>query len=745
MIKHKQVTVTGAALLMSVGVAHGQTATVPSSGPVAADAQAASPGDIIVTATRERTTAQKAAAPINVISGATIDALRIDSVADMTGLVPGLKIDGNSKDQLRLGLRGAFASSNTPGAGQAVGLYIDEIPYIHTSNLGNPLFGIRQIEVLRGPQGTLYGQNVTGGLINIRTADPTDTLEAEGRASYSSFNRIDLAGMVSGPVAGKIDGALSVYGTRSDGWERNLVTGNKLDQLRTFGARLKLLWRPTDQFSLKFIGEYDSDKTRGIVRNFVLGSPARFTVPDWKQTYLAYDGGYDSHDMNIGVIAEYKAGSATLSSITSYQRNRPFVSRQPFVTDPVSYQTDDRANPSDTYTEELRVAGLVGHLNYQFGAFVLDDDAIQIQTYHTRAAPGTTLFATVPTDNLAMPNFEVQARSYSLFGTATYHLGSVISLAAGGRYNWDSKHAILANSGTPSAAVGIFNAPAPYIAFNQLRSQQFSPKVTLSAAWSNLGFFDDLLLYGTFSKGYRTGDFSTGTTLANSLSIAQPEIAKNFEAGFKSTFANRAITLNATAFHVQYKNLQTLTTAAVTGTVTIASTDAVAKGIEVGLTVRPFAGFNISADYAYLNTKVANGAFVGTVNVSGAQLPQSPPNSFDITAVYIANLGRDSKLRFTGAYTYKDPVYFDVRNARTLAVRDLTKVVNLDGEIALLHGRWEFSVWGKNLTDRAIVIRSLGTVQTASLSPAETAAGKIAFDGVYSDPRSIGASIKFKY
>jgi len=739
--------VTGAAFLVSAGVAHAQLA--PSGvAPRQANPQAAAVTveDVVVTATRESTTLQNAPAPINVVSGATIEKLHVDNVSQMTALVPGLKVDGNAKDQLRLGLRGAFASSQTPGAGLAVGLYIDQIPYIHTNNLGNQLFGVRQVEVLRGPQGTLYGQNVTGGLITITTAEPTRELSGEARASYSSHNRIDVGGLVSGPLTDDVAASVSLYSTRSSGWQRNLVTGNKLDQLSQFGARTKVVWTPNDRLRLSLIGEYTEDKTYGQPRNFIFGTTSRFAIPDWKSTNLVYDGRYDSKDLNLGAIVEYKIGGATLSSITSYQKNRPYAVQSPFVTDPVAYQTTDRRNISDTYTEELRASAETGRLHWQTGAFFLRDVATQDQTYHTFAAPGSTLFVTnrVNHDVFTHQIIKVKAQSESVFAQGTYDFNDILSLTVGGRYNWDKKDAVEGDAGEPSAAIGIYSGPVPFVVANSLKSKQFSPRVTLSAKWADVGALDDLLVYATYSKGYRTGDFSAGATAATSLTIAPPEIAKNYEAGFKSTFLNRKVLFNVTGFRVDYTDLQTLTVAS-TGIGSVASTSARAWGVEATASVRPFKGFTVTANYAYLHTKVGAGALVGTTSVAGMQLPQSPPHSYDVSASYTTEVAADSELRFTASYTYKDPVYFDVRNARTAAILDQTRYKNLSGEVALVHGRFEFSVWGKNLTDNKSVVRALGTVRTASLTIAEAAAQPFAFDGVYADPRSVGMTIKYSY
>ena len=703
---------------------------------------------IVVTASRREEKLQEAPAAINLISGDTIDKLHVDDVTSLTTLIPGIKIDGNSRDQLRLGLRGAFASATTPGTGQAVGLYIDGVPYLHTSNLGQGLFGIERVEVLRGPQGTLYGQNVVGGLINIITKNPGDDLEVDFKASYSSFNRVDLTGFVGGPISDTLSASASAYYTKSDGWQRNLVTGNKLDQLDMFGVRSKFVWTPTDTLTVKLIGEASTDNTFGIPRNIVFGNPNRFTVPeDRRETLLVYDGGYNSSVGTGALLVDWDMDWATLSSISSYQRNRPNVMRQAFITDPVSYQTVDRRNENDTFTQEVRLAGELPKLNWQTGIFYLNDDVLQFQEYHTFAAPGTrTNSQGIKRDNLFVQDFRVKVESFSLFAEATYDISNVISLTAGGRYNWDEKQSDLSVTGESAPFLGGLAGP-PFTLAQSADWKEFTPKVTLKALWNNLGFLDTLLLYGTASKGYLSGTFISGPTKAAATGALPPQTAWNYEGGFKTTFLDRKATFNTTAYKVSYKDLQSISLAA--GQVAVASTDADAWGIEVSASLNPLPGLFLSADYNYLHTKIATGATDPSGRaVGGNRLPQSPPHSYGFTGSYSTSIAQDTSLRFTGSYTYKGVVYYDVRNERTSLfpeVNELSKQKNLDAEIALLRGRFEFSVWGRNLTDNASLLRAYDFARNTDLSVAEIASGKTVIDGPITTPRQIGATVRYSF
>jgi iron complex outermembrane receptor protein len=319
-------------------------------------------------------------------------------------------------------------------------------------------------------------------------------------------------------------------------------------------------------------------------------------------------------------------------------------------------------------------------------------------------------------------------------------------VTVGGRQNWDSKDSNFHDFGQVSAALGALSQ-APFVVIQSASWSEFSPKVTLNAKFSDVGPLDKLLFYVTASKGYEAGDFTSGPTVASATGAIPPEIAKNYEAGFKSTFWNHKATLDFTVFHVDYTNLQTLSLNAA-GVTQVASTNAIARGAEVGATVNPLPGLYLTADYDYLDTQIAAGAKApdGTA-VGGGKLPQSPPWSYNFQASYIHEIADNNRLRFTVAYTDKGPVYFDVKNTRTAQpqVLDLTKVKDLNAEIALLHGPWTLSVWGKNLTNREMIERVNNGSNSFDLSSAESKAGKVVIDGTILDPRSVGVTLRWTY
>lgn len=695
---------------------------------------------IVVSAERREQSLQKAPAAINVLSTEQLETLRVDNLESVMTLTPGLKLDGNARDQQRLGLRGAFSSTDTPGSGQSVGIYVDGVYMGRSADLGPVFFDMERVEVVRGPQGTLYGRNAVGGLINIITKDPTSEPEAELSATYGNYDRLEFGARVSGPLLDDLYGSISVVSTDTDGWARNLVTGNMLEQEDTKGVRTKLLWEPSENWSAKLSLSYFKDKTYGIPRFIVFGDPARFDVPEYDETFLARDGGYDRESLTGTVDVQWNLGWAELTSITSYHDLRSFVDDQNFVTDPVSNFSVDRTNDSQAFTQEVRLAGGSDRLNWQAGVYYYNDDAFRHEVFDAEFAADSNFPLSPPKVNTQA--LGVQSKSIAGFGQATYAATDWLNVTGGVRYTSDKKDAAYINTGDVFGPLGFLAEPA----FALAQSDQWGEltyKGTLDASWDDVGPFDSLFFYGTVSKGYKEGGFFTGDTVASSTGSFDPEKAMNYEGGIKTVFADGAASLNVTYFHVDYRNLQSLT---LTGAATqVASTDAKADGVEGDFVLHPFDGFSLSVGYAFLDTKIAADAtHPNGSNVGGNVLPQSPKHSLNVGVSYFASLSPSTDMRFTGSYAYKGGVFFDVRNNRSSIpeVFNSSKQSNLDMELAFLRGNWEVALWGSNLLDDRTALRVFDFSRFTGLGPSDP--GERLLDGPLDDPRMYGVTVRFK-
>ncbi len=353
--------------------------------------------EIVVSASRKEEIVQDAPAVIAVIGEKEIQKQRLGRLTDLTAAVPGLSLDGSHKDQNRLGMRGAFSSADTPSAGQAVGLYIDGVYFGRSAGMGPVLFDMEQIEVLKGPQGTLYGPNVVGGLINIKTKAPSlDTLEGTVQATVGNYGATEFAGRVSIPVVeDELGLSISVMKADSDGWVRNLVTGNKLDQTDTLSLRLKMLWTPNDRTRVEAFADKWSDNSFGEVRHIYTraGEASRFGVQrSIEETYINDDADYDRDVTTVGLSVSYDlSDSMTFKSITSFNDTDSLGDALPFLTGIDEGINATRDSQIETITQEFLLFGENDRLDWQVGAFYYDDSSSTLELFESTQVPGTPI------------------------------------------------------------------------------------------------------------------------------------------------------------------------------------------------------------------------------------------------------------------------------------------------------------------------------------------------------------------
>lgn len=389
-----------------------------------ADETQSEPGrEIVVTATRQETTLQKTAAVVNVINAQKIEDLRITDVQAITQSVPGLKLDGNISFQSRLGLRGAITTGDRASLSQSVGLYIDGIFIGRQVGLLAQLQDAERVEVLRGPQGTLFGRNVVGGAISIISKDPSKTPEGKIFAGAGSFGMREFGARYSGPISDRLGFDLSGSYREDNGWLTNVVTGNKLDARRDILVRGKLAY-DADPLRIEAFLNYSHNGVKGLPRstvattidrpeqcatgpsNFIrtqlraagfttaqinaqvaqicaaplTGDPVRFNpitiAENPRQTQKARDGSSEADSFTGGITATIKLGERiSLESITGYSSILSKATDFDFYVDPLLGLLQDQRVLNNTFQQELRLFGTLpafgidDAVNYQFGGF----------------------------------------------------------------------------------------------------------------------------------------------------------------------------------------------------------------------------------------------------------------------------------------------------------------------------------------------------------------------------------------
>ncbi|WP_255326160.1 TonB-dependent receptor [Sphingobium sp. EM0848] len=717
-------------------------------------------GAIVVTAEKRQTNLQDTPIAIAVMSDQDLANRHVQSLEDLgDGSIPSLRIAPffSRKSALTLGIRGvgALGDANQPARDQGVGVYVDGVYLGRAQGLGAALFDVQQIEVLKGPQGTLFGRNTEGGAVSITTRKPSGEFHLNATAGISNYGgyegiiHLDLPSFHNFSV--KLDGLVERRGGTVDNPMAGQPDFNGFDRR---GVHAAVKWEPAPNFTALYSFDKSYDATTPYyVQLFSKGSlalapiiklqPDRATIANVGVPMEKSVGKTWGHQLNLDWDV---ADNLKLRSISSY---RDLNQSQYDNGSTVLSVYAPNANFSRysiahfdqyQYSEELQAIGEFPEVTYVAGLFYyhehVSDDAWAPNTLKFNAdGTGYTVLSS-PVASTPFPDRASTAvtDNFSAFGQFTWTpsaLNDRVHLTAGGRYSHDKKqgHLYLVNGATPT--VNGVTAPLPL----DLKADRFDPLVTLA--------FDvtpKINIYGKWSTGYKAGG-------ANSRSLTYrafgPESVSSFEIGSKMDLLSDTVRLNLAAYTTQYKNVQIDFNAVIPGanrgTLETTNTDGNGriKGVEADLTVAPTKGLTLSASYAYTDVR----------------LPPAP-NPFvtgnPLVAVYPVYVPKHSS---SGAIDYELPVaggdarivahldanfasrQYGSANDKTLS--DRTFLVNgrlslADIDLGDHDAKLRVSVWARNLLDH----------QFAFLRSTSSALGVY---GIYNEPRTFGGEINVQF
>lgn len=711
--------------------------------------------EIVVTATKRETNLQSTPIAVTAIGGEVIREARIQKMEDLGIRVPGLVFNKIQKTTSFFGIRGSYAGNDAPGADLPVGYFVDEI-YISGPTESEPnFFDLERIEVLRGPQGTLFGRNVVGGAISVTTRKPSFDPEIATRVSFGRFNAIDIDAFATGAIVeGKVAGKLAVSTKDSDGYARSSVTGNKLggDEIRS--GRAQLLFTPNEDVEILLGFDGMIDESGGtpfklVEYNFAPSLLAPISSdPDVVQTDL--DGGYDRDIWGVLLRVDWNTSVGTVTSISSYRDNDSVgIVDVDASSLPTLHSTESDRNKQ--FSQELRLSGDTddGRLAYTAGAYYLNMDRHRDEETVWNVDPNLVialpfLGAGAPLDQIAHYTQAIKLKSYALFGEASYNLTEKARATVGARYTWDKKDGFSEVAGGPNPIVGPgpLSPDGPFPLSGSWEA--FTPRVIL-----DYQFTDDVFGYASISRGFMGGGFQLGgSDSADILSVPfNPEKAWNYEVGIRSEFFENRLRVNLTAFQLDTKDLQ-LRTLDSFGRPLIGNVGkSRAKGIELEVAARPVPNMDLGLNYGYTDAKYRGDFSKAETDLSGNTRERTPKHALTLSAGYSIDVSDSAVLRLRGDITHQSKMYLNENNDSPDNLRDLSKVdslINASATLELNDGKFAIQVWGKNLTDERYVTHGYGwPAFTATLS--ELLSGAQGFRATLNAPRTYGLSLTYKY
>lgn len=683
-------------------------AALLSAQPVWAQEQAAQVDDVIVTAQKRAQRLVDVPSSISAVDAETVRNLGIQQLSELSNHVPNLAIESSTSLNSAVYIRGVGANSRNIGFDTRVGVYLDGVYLGQSPALNQELFDLQRIEVLRGPQGALFGKNTVAGAINLISRQPSFTPETWVTARVGNYGERQAGARVNLPVSDSLALKLSLNRAQRDGFTENIFDGSDVGNRDAFSWRVQLRWEASDRLSVN--ASLDGLRTReaGEYGNAVTNTFGTALSPEYarpREVNLNTPTRDNRDVKGAAVDVAYKLESgATLKSISSW-RETDFFSTNDVDYSPLDILSLDFSDSYKQYTQEFQwISAAGGRLEYVAGVYLYQQDADTNRTARVgslAAALGTTPGALLPTIG------SVRTRNAAFYANFDYDLMSRLSLGVGFRLSWEEKAVDYSIDSRKIPAFGLATG-----AFSDTRSDEdFSPTITLSYALT-----PRTTAFARYAHGYKSGgynlDFVSQAVFPNGLEFRK-ETATSFEGGIKGDVLDRRLTFSATAFQTEFDDYQVDQFQNMGATVAIVIGNASkvrSRGIELegGFRATDRLSFNLGLGYQdAIFTSFPGGGALGT-DASGRRIPGASKIQANLGVDYVQPISGPWEVALHADYTHRGNYFSDIDNRTTLTVGavtipfdkiDASDLVNARISLKQTDRGWEAALWGRNLFD----------------------------------------------
>lgn len=664
--------------------------------------------EVIVTAQRVRENLQKVPLAVSAFNATRLADNNIQTLADLALRVPGLSMTVVDPIQSNYAIRGigsAHGISQNAGGDPSVVVFVDGV---YAGRGGTPdldALNLERVEVLRGPQGTLFGKNAVGGLVQFISKKPENDKWARIEGTVGDYNFLSFKGVANYAFSDTAYMSAALSSKSRDGYTLNETTGNHVDNLKLTTAQFQFRFLPTENIDIVFSVDVTHQDQYGNPRDnicdttFAGGVHCVGVNPDPRIVNSYTDGKLKRDLRTYRAEVNWETSVGTLTSLTAY-RESDIETVTPFFSNPISptfprtqiESTEIGFEDNSQFSQELRFAfsALSDRLTGQIGLYYLseENDRVQdlIQDFGTAAISGRARY----------PQF-VDASSFAVFGQFNYAITDTLTATLGARMTWEEKEGrfggfkLDSGPGNPPP----LGAAGDYDVTSKQEWEAFTPRFALS--WQA---DDNILIYASAARGYKSGGFQgLSGTAAGAATPYDPEYAWGYELGAKTAWFDNKLQLNLSLFRTDYEDLQVSTLVPLCCVIVSNAATARIEGAELEFIIRPADGLQIDGSYAYLDA-VFTDYVVGATNNTGKVVPRSPKNKFNIGAQYAFDVGEwRAKARID--YAVQSKMYFDASN---IANQTQEGFDNIDARFTLTapDGDWSVSLWGKNLTDELV-------------------------------------------
>ncbi|MDB5708144.1 MAG: TonB-dependent receptor [Sphingomonas bacterium] len=718
----KAAILLGSASLLAPVAAHAQARPAPRA-PAQGD-QADGVPDVIVTAQRREESLQRTPLAVTALGVDDLREKNITSLADLGRAVPNLAISSAgytapSNALPVIYIRGIGQQDPSIFSDPGVPVYVDGIYVARSAGGAIDLPDIQRVEVLRGPQGTLFGKNAVGGAVNLVTQTPGKSPGSRFELSGGSDDLLHARGYTDLALSDQAGLTLAADYMHENGFGNRLAVGTnkvlgRLGDKRHFSLRGRLHVAPSEALSIDISADYtryrdtaQPSQTRVFAANLLtlyntsVGTPAGSPLTQ----SVAGAGDYDNYSLNpqpvrddlggVSATIAYKLGGVTLKSITAYRASRDTFSRDADSA-PMVFLEAARNMRSDQFSQEVQLLGGLfdDKVDFILGAFYLHDTSSQTDV--ASVLPGLYVATHNPQTDISRTTSDQQTtNSYAVFGQATWHIAQGLNFTAGLRYTRDSKQAVISSNSPESGIIYV-----PPTAFDD-SWHALTPRFALDYRIS-----PNILVYASASRGFKSGGFNGRPSNIASLSSFAPETVWSYETGIKADLLQHHVRLNLAGFIADYQNIQLQRQILVIGTGIVSDIRNVAasriKGLEGELTILPVRGLELTASGGYTTDKYTNIQTGAPVTATGV-IPYTPKWTYSLAARYAIDLGNSGTVTPSVDYAYRSSAFVTPDNDPAGLIPSYG-IMSARLSYVPRNSFWEVSAFVTNLTDKRYFI-----------------------------------------
>jgi len=771
---HRVAMMSGAAMALTLGLLPATSAWAQST----SDAPVIE--EVIVTAQKRSENVQKVPIAISVVSGQAMERANVNSPEQLIQMAPALTFrKGNTNKDSALTVRGVGTVSFASGVEPSVSMVVDGVVYARSGQATADFLDLERVEILRGPQGTLFGKNASAGVISLITRAPGQEKSGYLDAAYYQGNEYRLRGAVSGPLSDTLAGSLAGFFSHYDGNGKNVFNGEDVNGYEHNGLRGRLRWKPTDDLTVDLIADYSHNVDSGYADSIgtVFSSPFNDNVflpslkpltPNDRNKDIDNDQSPFTKDINSGFSAQvnWSVGEYTLTSITAYRNWKNAQGRDgDFRSDAPSYvatgalaadiRTQDYGRLNfDEFTQELRIASPLGHFfeyvaglyyyhTWESNYFIRTVTSCTASTLApvTLGSLGTATpcspSASTYTANSGIGEFQTTLENYAAFGQGTLNFSDRFRGIFGARWTHDSidfVHRRLRTSG----AAALSGVNPTFSGTGGTDASGWSGKVG-----AQYDFTPVIMAYGSYTRGYKGPAMNVFFNMqaTDNFGIA-PETSNAYEVGLKSRLLDGRLVLNLSAFDTTYNNFQATNLDVIGTTVVSRLTNAgtiKTQGVEADFVFEPVKNLRFTGGYAYIDAKIdqfkcpATGA-CPALAINGKPLPLSSKHKLSVNTSWLVPLeGQKFDLDFNVGAQYQSKMGFDI-NQNPYAIQKGYGTVDASVAFVSKDEKVRLALIAKNLTDQHFVINRIpnGTSFMRQITPRDA-------------ERYFGASLRYNF